>query len=503
MQKHGLFTLLFFYLSFLAFSQNYTGSIQWILPLNEKQIPIGKPATDRLAYRENSQIYLMDLSGDKMALPYDSISHEHHLFWKIWKNDLEGIYHLDSGEVIPPVYESITPISKSANNWAYLVIKYGMRAVVNNLNELVLPYTNRLYPKLKIICDTILEYETREFYYFSKNGAPVSEAVARLQKGPSFQRISGKQYVFTALFNGSELRDTFPSAEPFVKGIAVVKEGDNWGYFSEDGTWLISPQFQAAQPFNNLGHAVVKKVDKYGLIRKNSSFLIQPNYEFLKPFTNHLYEYKENGLMGLVDTTGQIILPPGGYGGFSEVGSDCFSAKSGDSLLVFKLDGRPIYIGGIKSVSNEKRGGPNFIASQTQPKDGSTLRPKKGLLSADGKWVINPVLTGEVLENRYFIVVEAIADPCCSIGKLTFNDNQKGKYLIFDRYANPLVNSPIDKVSLAPDMPFATYQQAGGEGLVAISGSGLPAMYDKLEIIGNGWVYVKKGNQYGAVKWID
>lgn len=484
-------------------AQPPSGKLQWVVQLDNGQIPVGKPAPDLVAIKENNRLYLLNLDGEKRPMSYDSIAHENGLFWSVWKGGLQGIYHLERGELIPAVYEHISPVSKHETNWAYEVMKYGMTAVVNSENKLVLPYTGRGYQSLALVSDSILEYFDlrKEVFYFSKNGNPVS--VARLQKGPDFQRISAQQYVFSALVNGTVRRDTFTAAEKFTDGIAPVKKDQSWGYLLATGNWLIPPRFQAVLPFDEKGHAVVKENDKYGVVRKDGSYLIRPGFQFLKPFTPGLFEFKENGLTGLVDSLGKTILTPGEYGGFSMAGEECFTAKSGDSLLVFRNDGQLIPVSGLLWCSKTSDS-PHFLAGQNLQADrAKTRRFFKGLMTPEGKWLIPPVMTGIVTESKKFVVAEAVAQPCCAIGPVNIGNNQPGKFLIFNRNAEPLVTTPVDAASISADGYFVFFEQGGKSGLVASPEEKLPAEFDELKSMGNGWVFVKKGNRYGALKWVE
>jgi hypothetical protein len=323
-----------------------------------------------------------------------------------------------------------------------------------------------------------------------------------MQKGPYFQRISAEQYVLTALVDGRVRKDTFSVAENFVNDIAIVKKGQWWGYLLNNGDWLLPPSYQAALPFDEMGHAVVKKDDKYGILKKDGTFLIKPDYQFLKPFSLGLFEYRVEGRSGLIDTLGNTILPPGEYGGFSMAGTACFAAKSGDSLLVFTNEGLPLDMSGLVWLSKDRYGPNFFIGQNKQANRAKNKEFKKGLMSPTGQWLIQPVLKGSIAEHKQFFIVEAAANPCCLIGPVNLGVNQPGKYLIFDTGTlQPLFTHSVDAAKPSADGHFIIFEIDKKYGLAASLYDIVPAEFDELNAMGNGWIYVRKGNNYGALKW--
>ncbi|MCC6725370.1 MAG: WG repeat-containing protein [Saprospiraceae bacterium] len=469
---------------------------QWVLKMSSKHHVVGFPSLDFLPVKEGQSAYLLDVNGGKKAVAYDSISFDYGQFWRVWKTGHQGYFHLQNGEVLPPVYHSAILAEKSDKNWAFAVGKYGMYAVVNDRNKLVLPYSAVGYGDFALIGDSILQYKTREVSLVSRSGNPVKESMANQQRSPSFQRVSSSQYVFERTVKGTIVRDTFSAAEPFTDGVATVKRDTLFGYLRSDGTWLVKPRFQLAHPFNASGYAVVKEGGKYGLLRKNGSYAIAPKQAFLKPFSPDMVEYKENGKIGLLDSLGKVMLTAGEYKGFSLVGTENITARSGDSLLIFTKKGVLLPLKKVAETSG-KTFGPAFTVALKQER-----KSYYGVLNADGTWLIPNTLTQPIKERKYFFIAEAVASPCCLVGSLNIGSNQPGKFLIFGRDGQPLVTFPVDGVAVTDaELPFVIFTRNKKMGLVTNTGFSLDALYDELKHLGNGWFYVKNGQEEGALKW--
>lgn len=506
MNKHGFTFFLFFFILKTACAQSESG-FQWILPLQDTLFPIGIPSKDFIALRadkSDKKVYLLEINGKKDPVPYDSISWNNEKIWNSWKDGLRGVFHTEKDMIVPPVYDRIEAISKAENNWAYRINKYGMDAVVNNQNHLVLPYQKLSYARLSLIGDTILSYlphdvfepSSADYSYKSKNGVTVSDAVAKKQLPPAFQRISYNQYVISYTQKGKIRQDTFAAAEKFVKDIALVKRDSLWGYWRKNGSWVITPRFQAAQPFDEQGLAVAKQGGKYGVIKANGDFLVAPRFANLKPRLPGLFEFTENGKTGLVDSFGTVVLQPGVFTNFQTAGTQCFAAQSGDSLLVFQRNGNPLNLGKVTECSKTAYDQRFLIKIKVAGKDKSIL----GVWSADGKWCIPNILSGSVKEKKNFFIVETLADPCCEINGVNFGSNQKGKYLIFDRTGAPLLSFPVDNVVETNDDTFVIFKLKDKYGLVASLEQQIKPEYSNLKSLGNGWISAEKDGKIGILK---
>src|SRR5687768_8816181 len=130
----AIFICLTFCLSIYLLPAQAPYGLNWILPLQNDLMPVGKASSTYMALR-GEELFLMDRQKTMKTLPYDSITHEHNEFWTTWRHGLKGIYHETKGELLPPVFERVVSTLKSENNRAFIVSKYGMNALVNDQNQ--------------------------------------------------------------------------------------------------------------------------------------------------------------------------------------------------------------------------------------------------------------------------------------------------------------------------------------------------------------------------------
>jgi hypothetical protein len=98
----------------------------------------------------------------------------------------------------------------------------------------------------------------------------------------------------------------FDGATDFSEGLAAVDSGGKTGFIDKRGEWVITPQFQYAEPFK-YGVALFrdekKQEDRY--IDKNDQ-----TYEFPPFFAEQCSIKNVDGLYGIFDSTGKVIIPP-------------------------------------------------------------------------------------------------------------------------------------------------------------------------------------------------
>lgn len=67
----------------------------------------------------------------------------------------------------------------------------------------------------------------------------------------------------------------------FSEGLAKGKMDDKFGYYNNEGKWVIEAQFNGARDFKN-GFAAVKKEDKWGFINTKGEWLVDPVFGAVK-----------------------------------------------------------------------------------------------------------------------------------------------------------------------------------------------------------------------------
>ncbi len=496
------------WLNGLTLAGQSSEGLHWVLPMQGDYVPIGKASAGFVAMK-GGKLVLMDMHQQLTTLPYDSISHDQHAFWVVWKDGLQGVYHETKGELLPPVFDRVKAGMKSPDNWTFQVWKYGMNAVVNDQNQLLLPYQKYNYGTFTQVNDTIIGYTTMgnsdagidRLNYISYQGRQVALPVARPFFPPDFQRVSANEYVLTQYHQGVPATQTFPEAGKFINDVAVVRKDSLWGYMERNGQWLIPPRYQSATSFEKGRFAIVRSNGKLGAINLKGEFVVHPQYDVLKVSVPGYFEFKQDGDIGLLDSVGRVVMQPGAYSKFISAGLQCVAAKSGDSLLVFRNDGslltdeRVLDCKAIRSAQNV------LCRIERGTKVGRDQRILWGLMSPAGNWLIEPVILGSIIEREHFILVEAKADPCCQIGGLQYEQARNNQYFIFDWNGTPYLTFPVVTSYTMEHKQFLIFDRANQFGIVTYQRQQVEPAYDEIQVVGNGWVKVRQGSKWGIMHW--
>jgi len=483
-------------------SAQQAGSLEWVMPLSPDAMPMSKPGAERFALREKGGLFIVGPNGKRVAVSGDSINHIGDDMWLLRKGHLQGIYTDGRGEVLPPVYEHIAPACTRPDCWAFVVGKYGMGAVVNDRNQIILPWREWEYTGLACLTDTVLEYIDKKGFnftnmgYVSRSGMPLTATGNYGKHAPRIQKLSADKTVLYYYRNGTEKRDTFTLIEKFTEGLAVAKKDSLFGYLAQDGNWHIRPGFQSAAPFGSSGYAIAKEKGRLGLLRKNGSWAIPPKFDDLQPAGSRLYQFKEGGKTGLADSTGAFVLPPGEYRKILAKGDGSFAVQSGDTLQIFTSTGKLLPIRGVKQYEPAE----DLLVARFPGGKSNTL---SGVARADnGQWILPPVLEGQVLVRRHFLIVEALVSADSEHPDLK-SAGLPGKYLIFDRSGKMLLPYPADVQPRTGGEPYIVFQRENKFGMVSAQGIALEPKYDAIDLLPNGWIRVRVGEQWGMLRWRD
>lgn len=184
---------------------------------------------------------------------------------------------------------------------------------------------------------------------------------------------------------------------------------EKWGYVNKKDKWIISPQFDKAEPFEKKGkYATIMLDGKYGCINTKGELSIKPvftDYDMLRHARQELelgnkvgttiYPLKgELGTWGFVNHVGDWTINPD-YDDVGEFGSNMFVAvnKGGKWGCVSKK-GETVVMTVFATRKIAERAG---LEAQNKAKKGAMLFPlqndndgKWGFANYVGEWVINP-----------------------------------------------------------------------------------------------------------------
>lgn len=168
-----------------------------------------------------------------------------------------------------------------------------------------------------------------------------------------------------------------------------VKEGDNWGYISQDGKFAVNPQFKQAYSFRE-GMALIKSADgKYGYIDESGKIVIAPQYKYASVFSEGMAAVtRPDQKIEFIDKTGKSVFTldesiekadPFNEGMARVEVNDKygFINKQGKLVVSPQYDNADIFSEGLAPV---------------ETKVGDKL--KHGFIDKDGKVVISPQFDG-------------------------------------------------------------------------------------------------------------
>lgn len=496
------FASIFILGTFFALSAQ-NSPLEWIVPLKEGISVAGKPSEAGIGYKQNGKIKFANTGAGARELPYDSISYLNADVWMVWKERFQGVYSASKGEMLPPVYQHVYP--GEDGGWAYTVRKYGMNAVVDDANKLVLPWREWEYIGLNPLSDTILEYIDKKGYnftnmgYVTRTGTKIPLEQKEQYLNGVINRLAADKYVFYQNTGGKMLRDTFSAATEFTEDIAVVQKGGLYGYLRRNGSWLIAPRFQAATPFNPAGLAAAKEKGRFGILKMDNTWAVQPRFEDLKILAPGLFQFSEGLKTGLIDIKGKILLPPATYAPILASGTESFGVKVADTIQIYNYEGKLLPISGATGYEGN---GNYFQVKQQKTSDKGRKSEVSGIAKgSDGAWLVPPVFGGRVVFSKYFIAIEAKTTTTETVAGVKIEPGQWGKYLVFNRNGKLLSPVPLAIPYNIGSEPFISFTLDKKMGLLSAEGNVTPADYDQILSLGNGWISLKKEKMIGFAKW--
>ncbi|WP_332634131.1 WG repeat-containing protein [Halalkalibacter flavus] len=106
-----------------------------------------------------------------------------------------------------------------------------------------------------------------------------------------------------------QLRRVFPLLPAFIN----TKEGKRWGYINTSGQFIIQPQYEEADDFQQNGLAIARTSGKAGMIDQTGQFVIPPKYDSILPFTEGLAVVIDDDRYKVINEAGQVLTKRG-YG---------------------------------------------------------------------------------------------------------------------------------------------------------------------------------------------
>jgi hypothetical protein len=233
---------------------------------------------------------------------------------------------------------------------------------------------------------------------------PFVEGIARVQLGNQFGFIdkTGK-YVINPQFTG---------VGDFHDGLAAAQSAGGWGFINRTGMFVIKPQFQDANPDGFVdGLALVRLNGQLGYINRDGIFAIKPQFNVAYIFSEGMAAVQINRKWGYIDTSGVIVINPQFDQATSFSGGFAIVTISGHAGTINK---QGTYVVNPGQYNMQQVTGVDLL--QVTSSDGV------GLMTRDGKWVVNPskALTGvwNVIGKVFYGFINGQNVPISMLGKV-------------------------------------------------------------------------------------
>ena len=318
----------------------------------------------------------------------------------------------------------------------------------------------------------------QRYYYINIEGNVVFEPTGVLMAGrfseglaPAKTKI-GWGYINTQ--GDFVIEPQFEAANPFENGFAAVRVGESdsgaWTYVDKTGKMIAVPQFHQAFPFSE-GLAAVSIGEypnrKWGYIDENGQYVINPKFFEAYSFHNGLaVAGMDNKALGFIDKSGTFVVNPqfsgvdilGGHIGFSG-----HIAFSDESLAAVSIGEYP-----NKQWGYVDKSGVFVIPAQFE--EAKSFTEGLAAVKKNGKWgYINT--KGETVIEAQFDNAQIFSEEVAAVaigedsttanwgfidktGKFVINPRFQGIVIPFDRKASEIVRISTDVVDGKMEMQF-------------------------------------------------
>lgn len=454
--------------------------LPWLLPPSEGYAYTGQRGTYPLMQKDD-RLYVLTAEGALTALPYEAAKPKG-VFWEVSKNGLLGLWHPEQGELLPPVFQKIGLLSDSL----FTVGKYGMNALVNVKNELVMPYQKQAFRKIGGGLIGTGGRQGMAIYDHSGQEVPFSEVSKIEYLGYGCYRIVKDKQVSVLNHKGEVVFPTGYNEYHLIdENRAQVQQKGQWGIINRAGTVLVPlayatlslPKPDAVYPW-----VAVRRTDGQGmdLISHDLSIRRLGNYEsvLLPNSPEGLIHVKKDGRYGCLEPDNfKEVIPltytrPLGCGACPVLigeleGDRQYLNKRGKSITSMKLaDAKPFYCG----LAMVREDGKNW-----------------GLINEKGDYVFPP----------QFNSIEPLSFPAY------LAKDQQGLFHFLLPDGRDVLLEDVAQIDTQRklDNPIPFVGLSGKKGFLSQSGELLvPAVLDEAEPFSGGMAPARYQGQWGVLK---
>ena len=211
--------------------------------------------------------------------------------------------------VLPTYYQmaflnfepDLIPVCNDSEKWGF----------INKSGEVIIPFQfNRAYGFSEGLAPVMDENE--KYGYINANGKfvipPRYSYAGTFSNGNTIVLDNGKNYVIDK--NGNKISEAYSDMDFLSDKYIAYKQGSLYGVKDLSGKVVKAPFFSDFFGYSE-GMAGVKVQGKWGFMDENFNLAIKPKYteKLVYSFFNGYARFRQNGKVGLIDKSGNEILP--------------------------------------------------------------------------------------------------------------------------------------------------------------------------------------------------
>ena len=204
------------------------------------------------------------------------------------------------------------------------------------------------------------------------------------KRNPAFEIYPTKNlYGFKDSLGNVVILPKFDFVNPFYGELAAAKKNGYWGLIDTKGSWIVEPQFKFMDYQGNTAIRVCKDDYLYGLIDRTGEVILPFEYKQIRTIKNGLAPVLADGKWGYVNSEGQIV--------FDFQFDQAFEFSNGRAGVI-----RENKLGFIDETGKlvipytYNVGQPNALAGFSEGLTAVEIKGKYGFINTEGELVIKP-----------------------------------------------------------------------------------------------------------------
>ena len=329
-------------------------------------------------------------------------------------------------------------------------------------------------------------------------------AAIRTSEGVGFINTNG-ELVIPTVFEDVDWNTMLNTHYMFKEGLSAFVKGGKCGYMDKQGNTVISPEYDAASPFDQ-GIAAVAKDGKWGTIDKSGKTIIPMEYDFVQIPSEGVCGVCQKKHHGYIDQLGNTVIPLSDRYLFMQPFQCGVAVVEVGNLDVPPLEKKAnesdrAYLERyhkevIKVTQNNRYGAINKRGELTVE-----LKYKCLSSFSEGLAVATTIDGKQMYINTSGETVLEVPQDDLLFGN--FSEGlawvKSGKYGCIDRSGNLVIPTEYDN-TLAFKNKYAPVSKNAKWGLIDQRGAiRLPIEYDSVSCVEDGCVVVKKGDTWSII----